>query len=490
MRILFLNPQGNFDAHDKYWTEHPDFGGQLVYVKEIACAMSELGHDVDIITRQFDDETLSGFSESMDHYSGYDRVRIVRIPAGPNRFIEKEALWEHLHEWVDGIVDYYYATDTPIDFITTHYGDGGLAGAMLAERLHVPYSFTGHSLGAQKMEKLGVSLATMDDLNTRYQFAKRLMAERTAIAGASIIFTSTPQERDEQYFHPAYQSVSADKRNQFVVAPPGVNEKVFGADIQNAVEKATYQSLDHAIVRDINADRLDLPYIVLASRLDQKKNHIGILRAYAESIALQGMANIAISIRGIEDVFTSYDGLKPDEKILMDAMMEVIDAHQLKGKISFVNITSQQGLAAAYRYFAALHSVFALSSTYEPFGLAPIEAMCAGLPAAVTQYGGPADVLKDDAGTYGVLLDVMNTSHVIKGLIQIFKHYEYYRTQGMQRVKDAYTWNATAKRYISAIEEVLEKGVRPNYVVPDYFKSPSEFLDFKTTPITDYYFQK
>ncbi len=34
MHIVFLNPQGNFDPADSYLTEHPDFGGQLVYVKE------------------------------------------------------------------------------------------------------------------------------------------------------------------------------------------------------------------------------------------------------------------------------------------------------------------------------------------------------------------------------------------------------------------------------------------------------------------------
>ena len=40
VHIAFLNPQGNFDPKDSYWTEHPDFGGQLVYVKEVAIAMA------------------------------------------------------------------------------------------------------------------------------------------------------------------------------------------------------------------------------------------------------------------------------------------------------------------------------------------------------------------------------------------------------------------------------------------------------------------
>ena len=55
MHILFFNPQGNFDRADSYLTEHPDFGGQLVYVKEIAMAMVAAGHRVDIVTRRIID---------------------------------------------------------------------------------------------------------------------------------------------------------------------------------------------------------------------------------------------------------------------------------------------------------------------------------------------------------------------------------------------------------------------------------------------------
>lgn len=46
MRIAFLNPQGNFDPKDSDWTEHPDFGGQLVLDKQAALAMEELAHQV------------------------------------------------------------------------------------------------------------------------------------------------------------------------------------------------------------------------------------------------------------------------------------------------------------------------------------------------------------------------------------------------------------------------------------------------------------
>ncbi len=488
MRILFLNPQGNFDAEDSYWTEHPDFGGQLVYVKEIARAMATLGHKVDIVTRRFNDEKIRGFHETIDYYPNSEGLRIVRIPCGPDRFIAKESLWEHLSEWVENILEFYASNDETFDFITTHYGDGGLAGVLLSERSGVPFSFTGHSLGAQKMDKLHVTEETMHSLNETYQFAKRLSAERSAMKGASIIFTSTEQERDEQYHHPAYQGAGdVNNPEKFVIAPPGVNEEIFGENVVNDLEEDVGKMLDQTLVRDIDPDRVNLPYIVLASRLDPKKNHLGLLEAYAESKALQAISNVAISLRGVEDAFTSYDNLKDNEKTIMHALMNVIQKHQLKGKVTFINITSQKALAASYRYFSTMRSIFCLTALYEPFGLAPIEAMCAGLPAAVTQYGGPADVLKDDKDAYGVLLDVHDQEHIIKGLMQIFKHFEFYQKQGLYRVKSTFTWQATAKRYLEAIQATL---AHPQSVVldaHDYFKSPSQLLDFGLEPITKHY---
>ncbi|MCL7454734.1 MAG: glycosyltransferase, partial [Anaerolineae bacterium] len=66
---------------------------------------------------------------------------------------------------------------------------------------------------------------------------------------------------------------------------------------------------------------------------------------------------------------------------------------QLWGKVSAFSLNSQQELASAYRYLSKRRSVFALTALYEPFGLAPLEAMAAGLPAIVTQNGGPSESL-------------------------------------------------------------------------------------------------
>ena len=67
----------------------------------------------------------------------------------------------------------------------------------------------------------------------------------------------------------------------------------------------------------------------------------------------------------------------------------------MSAAVHFLNIRSQAELAATYRYFAARGSVFALTSFYEPFGLAPIEAAAAGLAPVATNNGGPTEIFAD-----------------------------------------------------------------------------------------------
>ncbi len=104
MKIAFLNPQGNFDSEDRRWGSHPDFGGQLVYVKEVARSMAHMGEEIDIITRRINDKEWVEFSNQLDFYHDIDGVRILRIDCGPSDFLRKELLWPHLNEWTDNII--------------------------------------------------------------------------------------------------------------------------------------------------------------------------------------------------------------------------------------------------------------------------------------------------------------------------------------------------------------------------------------------------
>lgn len=465
MRIVFLNPQGNFDQFDSYWTEHPDFGGQLVYVKEIAIEIAKLGHQVDIVTRYIDDKDFPAFKGEFDYYPGIENLRIVRIRANGEKFLPKEQLWEYLEEWVQHIIRFYQKEQVSIDFATGHYGDGGLACAMLKDKLQIPYSFTGHSLGAQKFDKLYQADEKLAALEKTYHFSKRILAENTAIRYADIIFVSTSQEKEEQYTHPLYKTSSKNKH--FVIAPPGVNTKTFAQYNGHNVDVEMQKKIENVIKRDIDQSRKNKAHIILASRLDPKKNHVGLLRAYANDQSLQDKANVVISLRGVENAFEDYSALKSNEQKIMTEMMEIIKQYNLYGKVCFINITSQKELANTYRYFVSKNGVFCLTALYEPFGLAPIEAMSTGLPAVVTKYGGPSEVLKEDEERFGVLIDVHSKEEIAKGLHEAIDNYEYYQRQGVKRVLSKYTWTATAKTYIDAIK-AIDKPVL-DVTIPQYF---------------------
>ncbi|CCU80639.1 Glycosyltransferase [Halanaerobium saccharolyticum subsp. saccharolyticum DSM 6643] len=470
--VAFLNPQGNFDPNDSYWTEHPDFGGQLVYVKEVSKALAKMGVDVDIITRQINDPEWPEFSELYDSYPDTDNLRIIRLPFGGDKFLAKEKLWPHLKEYVDAIAEFYDEEGAFPDFFTTHYGDGGLAGVLLKEKMETPFSFTGHSLGAQKMDKLNFSEENFDQLIDRFNFHNRIIAERLTMEFANQIIVSTSQERMEQYSHPYYKgAVDVENDHKFSVIPPGVNTDVF----DGSYSEKTAEMIENYLKRDLNTNRIDKPAVICASRLDQKKNHLALVKAFAGNKELQDEANLVITLRGIENPFEDYSSAAGEEKEILDKIMEVIEKNDLKGKVSMFPLNSQKQLAECYGYLAERESVFSLTSFYEPFGLAPVEAMAAGLPAVVTKNGGQSEIMADDE--FGILIDPEDPDDIARGLNKIVGKssiWKNYQIKAKERVESKYTWEQTAKRYLKAMEKglsfeipVIHSEIPAYYFLPD-----------------------
>lgn len=448
MHVIFLNPQGNFDPADSYLAEHADFGGQLVYVKEVAIAMAQSGHRVDIITRRMDDPEWPEFSGEVAYYDNLpNNPRIVRIDCGGSTFLQKEKLWPHLEEFVDNLLD-FYGKDLP-EFATSHYADGGYCAALLKQKAGIRFTFTGHSLGAQKLEKLGMSLDNLGAMEERYHFSRRIEAERLAMTHASKIITSTNQERFEQYAHPLYAgAVDVNDDGKFSVIPPGVNLSVF-----NLAEQLHDRHYSGEL-QQLTGEK-DQPWVLVSSRLDEKKNIIGVVDAYAGDKELQDKAGLAICIRGVDDPFTSTEGLSDAEREVLQPILDRITEAGIRDKVIFLNIRSQAELASTYRFFAARHSVFALTAFYEPFGLAPIEAAACGLVCVATKNGGPSEIFEDGSG---VLVDPFDSKDIARGLLSAMDNAEQLSKMGYQRVISKYTWSKTADNYLLAISDTAQAG--------------------------------
>jgi sucrose-phosphate synthase len=461
MHIVFMNPQGNFDPEDSYLTEHPDFGGQLVYVRELAQAMAKRGHKIDIVTRRIRDASWPEFSTAQDSYPGFEEsLRIIRFSFGGDNFLNKEELWPHIPELVDKMLQ-FYGKNQP-DFITSHYADGGYAAKIASESAGIPFSFTGHSLGAQKLDKLAIKNKNWSSLNEKFKFSKRIAAERISMKYAAKVFVSTEQERDDQYGHPLYQgAIDTDDNQKFEVVPPGVNETVFN-------QKASVIDIHQTSKLDAVSGLSEKPVILVSSRLDKKKNIDGLVQAYSQSRALRNAASLVLCIRGIDDPKRDVVNLANEEREVLGSILDIIDSSEMNKQVYFLNISSQLELAATYRYFAGRGSVFALTSIYEPFGLAPIEAAATGLVPVVTKNGGPADIFSDGSG---ILVDPICSNSIVNGLMEGIDRHSELSSAAAKRVNEKFLWSNTAESYLSTI----------NKIVSTHKKAPSlkeSILDF------------
>ncbi|MGM0441369.1 MAG: glycosyltransferase [Elusimicrobiota bacterium] len=479
LTVGLVNPQGHVRWDDLQIASHPDTGGQTVYIIELAKELGKITGHVDVFTRYFEDTEWPGYDKKIENYS--DNVRIVRIECGPrDKFIEKEKLWPLMKDFVDGIKEFYEKEGYSPDIFTTHYADAGLCGAMLKEKMDVPFTHTGHSLGGAKMDNLNLSRSNFEMINKQFKFHRRISAERVTFRNSSAIVASTNEEVEKQYGHKVYDD-AIDNKEKFHIIPPGIDPDQFFSYHKKEKDKVLYEKavnkLQEGLSKYIDKDRQDLPCILSAARFDAKKNPTGLIRAYASSEVLQENANLLIIAGNVANPLDpeNWDKFKEHEKFIVEDISDIIENWQLEGKVSFTpGFDYKTEMPFVYRYAARKKWIFVNPALHEPFGLTIIEAMASGLPVVATKYGGPSEILNN--GEYGILIEPKFPHSLKKGLekLLIAGKWKNFSNKGMERVKERYTWRIASKGYKKLFKEVVEKDVdsENDFDIPEYFIDP------------------
>lgn len=425
-----------------------DTGGQITYVVELARALGKLPEveRVDLLTRRVVDTHVSADYGAEEELID-QKVRIVRLEAGPEGYIRKEELWDHLDSFADNALAHFRLIERWPDVVHSHYADAGYVGLRIANLLGVPLVHTGHSLGRVKRRRLLASGANRDELDRRYHMSRRIEAEEDTLANASLVIASTNNEIEEQYALYNYYRPSA-----MAVIPPGTDLERFTPPRGDERE----QPIATEIARFLRAP--DKPMILALSRPDERKNIGSLVKAYGESEMLQAKANLVIVAGNRDDIREMDTGAQQ----VLTGLLRAVDAYDLYGSVAYPKHHSADEVPVIYRLAAASGGVFINPALTEPFGLTLIEAAACGLPIVATEDGGPQDIIGNCKN--GILIDPLDTEAMAGALLDVLSHPRRraaYAESGLAGVHQHYSWNAHAKSYLEHLEPLLSEAHEP-----------------------------
>jgi mannosylfructose-phosphate synthase len=391
-----------------------DTGGQVVYVLELSKKLAQLGYEVDIWTRQFEDQVASEWVAP--------GVRVLRVPCGGPGFIPKEHLHRDLDEWTADALRRIRAEGLSYAFLNSHYWDAGMAGEKLCAALGIPHVHTPHSLGIWKQRQMIRDFpGDASAFETNYNFTVRNRNEHRLAAQADLVIATSPDQIEilrNDYDVPT---------QKIVMIPPGYDDTRFypvGNDSRELLRrKFGFQG----------------KVILSLGRIARNKGYDLLVKAFAEVVARDPTARLHLAIGG--------ERLQPSEEALLESCRTLACDLGVSSYVSFSGFVADAEMADLYR--AA--DIFVLSSRYEPFGMTAIEAMACGTPVVVTTHGGLCRVLR--FGIDGLFADTFDPLDLA---ITILKPLQYPRLaarlsrRGAEAARRGFTWTGITQQLLEA----------------------------------------
>lgn len=408
-RVAMLNPQGYF--MDPPPLGKTDTGGQTIYVLQLAKALGRKNIKVDIITRHF--ENLP-YEEQIA-----ENVKIVRIPAGSNNFIQKEKMYELIPEFVNNFMHYMEKSGKVYDVLHSHYWDGGYAGYLVAKMLDIPHVYTPHSLGKlKKIEMKSAEEVSPQNLKPIYRYHVRISVEQQIMnkANAVVVICETSRIQILQHYLIDFEKLK--------VIYPGINTEVFSP------VKTTF---DKHLNLNENA-------ILTVSRLVPAK---GIDRVVDAVALLKNKVNFHLYIGGD----SSEENKSTEEKESERQIQAMIKKYHLENKVTFIGMVPHETVLPAYYRKA---SVFILPARYEPFGLTTLEAMASGTAPIISSVAGSREVVVD--GVNGFIMDMHDRKKLaeqIQTLLKDTKLNKKISENAATTIKKNYSWDEIVNQFIN-----------------------------------------
>lgn len=410
-----------------------DGGGLNVYVLQVARRLAARGVAVDVFTRRTSPHQPETVAVG-------ERLRVVRITAGPPRPLSKQELPNHLCSFTMAMLASVGTEDDPsggYDAIHAHYWMSGWVARRIADRWDVPLVQTFHTLGVLKNATLAPG-----DLP---EAPLRLAAERRIARAADCVVGLTCGEAG--LLHRTFGLSGAD----IAVVPAGVDLDVFSptpavrADTPGAVRRYSPGTsvLEAGVVDDL--PRGEGPLLLFVGRLQPLKGPDVAVRTLAEVRRAVPGARLLV-VGGTSGTGQGRTG--PEDLVALAEDLGVADA------VRIVPARPQEHLAGLYR---AADVVLAPSRS-ETFGLVALEAQACGTPVVAADVSGLRYVVRgggirvsghDPAAHAAAVVDVLTTPGRAEALGR----------EGLRTAAGA-SWDRTVDRLLGVYGVVTERHTR------------------------------
>ncbi|HEX9115947.1 MAG TPA: glycosyltransferase [Anaerolineae bacterium] len=393
-------------------------GGMNVYVRELTRELSTRGLAVDVFTRS-QDPTVPMVSSGGGALGPHGRV--IHVPAGPQRPYDKNAIYDHLPEFVRGVEAFAVREGIHYDLIHSHYWLSGLAARDLRSSWGVPIVQMFHTLGELK-NRVAQSPAEMEG-------GRRIACEGEIMRFADRVVAATSLERDQMA-----ELYGADPAH-IAVVPPGVDLQRFRPFPCEQARASIGVPPDQQVVLFVGRiqpikgiDTLIRAMSIVFDREPQLRHHV-----------------VLSIIGGDPDADQDRD---ESELARLQALRAQLGIGDL---VTFLGSKDQDMLPC---YYSAA-SMVVVPSHYESFGMVALEAMACGCPVIASDVGGLSFSVAD--GFNGYLVPNGDPEALAYKLTLLLKYESLRRQLGEQarRWVERYRWANIANEILEVYEEVL-----------------------------------
>jgi D-inositol-3-phosphate glycosyltransferase len=387
-------------------------GGQPIYIKNISRLLSS-DYNIDIFTRRKD-------VEENEIVPLFDNVNVVRIKAGPTKFVPKKEIYLHINEFFMENVRWIKENKKQYSLVHSHYWYSGSVAIKIKDALEIPMVHNCHSLGRIKYDILKKEKPPYADM--------RLLEEELTLKRSNAIIASSPQEVKNIL---DLYNVSGEN---IELIRAGVDKNLFKPISSDKAKEVTNLSHENLIL--------------FVGRITKAKG-LSILLKALSNVKEKFKKDIKLVVIGGDVSGIMHSEEEKKEKERLQKMMKTLN---IEDDVEFLGPVEREKLP----YYYSLADICVIPSLYETFGLVAIEAMSCGAPVVASRVGGLKHTIKE--GYSGLHFVPGRSDSLAKALLNLLEHPERLKKMKINARKRAaieFSLERTSKQIKELYESLL-----------------------------------